>query len=53
MVLCRTFHTASEQRPGPTPIAPYCSGCGPGPCHGTGHSQCANTIIQYIYPLEN
>ena len=44
MVLCRTFHIALEQGHGLTLIIPHCSGSGPGPCPGTGHSQCDNTI---------
>ena len=39
IVLCRTCHTAPEQGQGPPPIVPNCSGSGPGPCAGTGHSQ--------------
>ena len=46
MVLCRTFHTATEQGQGPTPIVPHCSGSGPGPCPSTGHSQCDYTITE-------
>ena len=44
MVLCRTFHTAPEQRRGPTPIVPHCSGSGSSSCPGTGHRQCDYTI---------
>ena len=44
VVLCRTFHTAPIQGQGPTPIGPYCSGSGPSPCPGTGHSQYDYTI---------
>ena len=50
MVLCRTFYTAPEQGPGPTPIVPHCSGYGPGPSLGIGHSQC-DYIIRLYLPL--
>ena len=43
MVLCGTFHTAPGHGQGLTPIVPHCSTSGPGPCPGTGHSQCDYT----------
>ena len=33
MVLCRTFHTVTEQGQGPTPIVSRCSGSSLGPSH--------------------
>ena len=39
-----TFLAAPEQGQGLTPIVPHCSGSGPGPCPGTGHSQCDYTM---------
>ena len=45
MALCRTFHTAPVYGQRLTPIVPHFSGSGPGPCPGTGHSQCDYTIM--------
>ena len=42
--VCRTFHTASEQGQGLTPIIPHSPGSDPGPCPGTSHSKCDYTI---------
>ena len=46
-VLCRTFHTEPKQVQGLTPIVHHCSGSGPGPCPGTGHSECDYTISKW------